>query len=295
MPALLFRVSFTGELGFEVNVPADYALSVWESIYQAGAEHGITAYGTEAMHVLRAEKGYIIIGQETDGTATADDVGLGWAVSKIKPDFVGKRSLARAAMSAPDRRQLVGVLTTDPQLVLEEGTQLMLGSGQRPPARPIGHVTSSYYSATLERSIALAMLAGGRCAYRPDTVRARAPAATCRFRSPRRCSSIRKESASMAELSAARRAPMIAASPMLRLQPPAARHILRGAPAVLEAAGNALGLSLSMPACRASVDPARAALWLGPDERLLLGEESSAIETATRLRPGAAPAAAFAG
>jgi sarcosine oxidase, subunit gamma len=88
----------------------------------------------------------------------------------------------------------------------------------------------------------------------------------------------------MAELSAVRRPPIVAASSMLRLQPPAARHILRGAPAVLDAAGKALGLSLSMPACRASVDAARAALWLGPDERLLLGEESSAIETATRLQ-----------
>ena len=87
----------------------------------------------------------------------------------------------------------------------------------------------------------------------------------------------------MAELSAARRPPIVAACSMLRLQPPAARHILRGAPAVLDAAGNALGLSLSMPACRASMSAARVALWLGPDERLLLGEESSAIETATRL------------
>jgi sarcosine oxidase, subunit alpha len=162
VPALLFRVSFTGELGFEVNVPSDYALAVWEAIYQAGAAHGISAYGTEAMHVLRAEKGYIIVGQETDGTATADDVGLGWAVSKIKPDFVGKRSLARPALSAADRRQLVGLLTTDAQLVLEEGTQVMLSSDQQPPVRPIGHVTSSYYSATLQRSIALAMVAAGR-------------------------------------------------------------------------------------------------------------------------------------
>ena len=162
VPALLFRVSFTGELGFEVNVPADYALAVWEAIYQAGAAHGVTAYGTEAMHVLRAEKGYIIVGQETDGTATADDVGLGWAVSKLKPDFVGKRSLARPALNAPDRRQLVGLLTADPKVVLEEGTQIMQAPGQRPPARAIGHVTSSYYSAALERSIALAMVAGGR-------------------------------------------------------------------------------------------------------------------------------------
>ena len=87
----------------------------------------------------------------------------------------------------------------------------------------------------------------------------------------------------MADLSAARRPPIITASPMLRLQPPAARHILRAAPTVLEAAGHALRLSLSMPVCRASADRTRAALWLGPDERLLLGEESSAAETTSRL------------
>ena len=162
VPGLLMRVSFTGELGFEVNVPSDYALAVWEAMYQAGTPHGITPYGTETMHVLRAEKGYIIVGQETDGTATADDVGLGWALGRNKPDFVGKRSLARPAMSASDRKQLVGLLTADPRIVLEEGTQVMSAAGLRPPARPIGHVTSSYHSATLERSIALALIAGGR-------------------------------------------------------------------------------------------------------------------------------------
>jgi sarcosine oxidase subunit alpha len=162
VPALLFRVSFTGELGFEVNVPADFALAVWQAIHQAGESHGITPYGTEAMHVLRAEKGYIIVGQETDGTVTADDVGLGWAIGRNKPDFVGKRSLARPAMSAPDRKQLVGLLTADPQLVLEEGAQVMRAAGQRPPLRPIGHVSSSYHSAILDRSIALALIAGGR-------------------------------------------------------------------------------------------------------------------------------------
>ena len=89
----LFRVSFTGELGYEVNVPADYGQAVWEAMYAAGQSHGITPYGTETMHVLRAEKGYIIVGQETDGTVTPDDAGLGWAIARSKPDFVGKRSL----------------------------------------------------------------------------------------------------------------------------------------------------------------------------------------------------------
>jgi sarcosine oxidase subunit alpha len=135
---------------------------VWEAIYAAGKEYDITPYGTEAMHVLRAEKGYIIVGQETDGTVTPDDAGLSWAIGKTKPDFVGKRSLQRPAMAAPDRKQLVGLLTTDPQVVLDEGSQVMLTEGQKPPARPLGHVTSSYHSAVLGRSIALALVSGGR-------------------------------------------------------------------------------------------------------------------------------------
>jgi sarcosine oxidase, subunit alpha len=159
---LLFRVSFTGELGFEVNVPADFGQAVWEAIYAAGQQYDITPYGTEAMHVLRAEKGYIIVGQETDGTVTPDDAGLGWAIGKTKPDFVGKRSLQRSSMMAENRKQLVGLFTTDPRTVLDEGSQVMQASGQKPPVRPIGHVTSSYHSAVLGRSIALALVAGGR-------------------------------------------------------------------------------------------------------------------------------------
>ena len=161
-PTRLFRVSFSGELGFEVNVPADYGLGVWEAIWAAGQAHGLTAYGTETMHVLRAEKGFIIVGQETDGTVTPDDAGLSWAIAKAKKDFVGKRSLARPAMSRPDRKQLVGLLTHDPNEVLDEGAQLVDEAGQSAPMRLIGHVTSSYHSATLGRSIALAMVAGGR-------------------------------------------------------------------------------------------------------------------------------------
>jgi len=162
VPMLLFRVSFTGELGFEVNVPADYGLAVWEAIYAAGQKHGITVYGTEAMHVMRAEKGYIIVGQDTDGTATPDDAGLSWAIGKSKPDFVGKRSLMRPAMSSPERKQLVGLATVDPQVVLEEGAQVAPSAGLTPPFKPIGHITSSYHSAVLKRSIALAMVSGGR-------------------------------------------------------------------------------------------------------------------------------------
>jgi len=162
VPARLFRVSFSGELGFEINVPADYGRAVWEAIYAAGEPHGITPYGTETMHVLRAEKGFIIVGQDTDGTNTPDDASVGWAVAKSKRDFVGKRSLARASMSDPSRKQLVGLLTEDARTVLEEGAQLVDNPGQPIPMRLLGHVTSSYASATLGHSIALAMLSGGR-------------------------------------------------------------------------------------------------------------------------------------
>jgi sarcosine oxidase subunit alpha len=162
VPMRLFRVSFTGELGFEVNVPAGYGLSVWEAVFSSGREAGIAPYGTETMHVLRAEKGYIIVGQETDGTVTPYDAGLGWAIGRNKADFVGKRALARPAMHAAARRQLVGLSTVDPAVVLEEGAQLVETRAQPPPMRLIGHVTSSYSSAALGRSIALALVEGGR-------------------------------------------------------------------------------------------------------------------------------------
>jgi sarcosine oxidase subunit alpha len=161
-PAMVFRVSFTGELGYEINVPADHGRSVWEAVCDSGAAAGITPYGTEAMHVLRAEKGYIIVGQDTDGTATPLDAGLAWAIGRKKPDFVGKRSLERATMQSPDRRQLVGLRTRDAGIVLEEGAQLTARPGQSAPMKVIGHVTSSYASAALGHSVALAMVAGGR-------------------------------------------------------------------------------------------------------------------------------------
>ena len=100
VPTRLFRMSFTGERGFEVNVPADYGQAVWEALWAEGQKHGACAYGTEAMHVLRAEKGYIIVGQDTDGTVTPDDAGLDWAVGKKKTDFVGIRGLTRPDLVA---------------------------------------------------------------------------------------------------------------------------------------------------------------------------------------------------
>jgi sarcosine oxidase subunit alpha len=161
-PCRLFRVSFTGELGYEINVPADFGRSVWEAVHESGRRFAITPYGTEAMHVLRAERGFIIVGQETDGTMTPDDVGLAGMIAKAKPDFVGKRSLARPDLVAAGRKQLVGLSTDDPNLVLDEGAQIVAEPGQAIPMPMLGHVTSSYWSANCGRSIALAVVADGR-------------------------------------------------------------------------------------------------------------------------------------
>jgi sarcosine oxidase subunit alpha len=161
-PARLFRVSFTGELGFEVNVPARHGRALWEAIRAAGQPYGITPYGTETMHVLRAEKGFILVGQDTDGTVTPGDAGLDWAIGKQKRDFVGKRSLARPDIVAKGRKQLVGLLTEDPKVVLEEGAQIVVDPNQPKPMTMIGHVTSSYWSEALGRSIAMALVEGGR-------------------------------------------------------------------------------------------------------------------------------------
>jgi sarcosine oxidase subunit alpha len=162
----LARISFSGELAFEVYVDPWHARSVWERIMQAGKPHGITPYGTETMHVLRAEKGYPIIGQDTDGTVTPQDLGMDWVVSKKKPDFVGKRSFDRAENHDPHRKQLVGVLPCDHETVLPEGSQVIgyCDDGNLPPAPVpmLGHVTSSYRSAELGRPFALALVKAGR-------------------------------------------------------------------------------------------------------------------------------------
>ena len=160
--ARIFRVSFTGELGYEVNVPTDYGRAVWEAIRVEAVKRGGCVYGTEAMHVLRAEKGFIIVGQETDGTVTPGDAGLAWAIGKNKRDFVGMRSLSRPDMLRPGRKQLVGLATLDPNTVLEEGAQITSIENAPAGTTALGHVTSSYWSAALEHSIALALVADGR-------------------------------------------------------------------------------------------------------------------------------------
>ena len=159
--ARVCRVSFSGELAFEVNVAAHYGLALWEAVIAAGEEHAITPYGTEAMHVLRAEKGFVIVGQETDGTVTPQDLGMDWAVSKTKGDFIGRRSLRRPDLTRAGRKRLVGLLPEDPAVLLPEGAQLVLDPGVGVPVPMVGHVTSSYRSAALGRTFALALLEDG--------------------------------------------------------------------------------------------------------------------------------------
>ena len=156
------RISFSGELAYEVNVPANYGRFMWEKLMQAGKKYKITPYGTETMHVLRAEKGYVIVGQDTDGSVTVDDLGLSWAISKTKGDFIGKRSLSRPDTIRKNRKHLVGLLTPDPQTVIPEGAQLVDDPRAPKPVPMVGHVSSSYYSACCGHSIALALVKGGR-------------------------------------------------------------------------------------------------------------------------------------
>jgi sarcosine oxidase subunit alpha len=160
IPARVARISFSGELAFEVSVAAWYGTALWDAVADAGAGTGpgITPYGTETMHVLRAEKAYPIVGQDTDGTVTPIDLGMAWVVSKRK-DFVGKRSLRRPDTARPDRKQLVALLPTDPDALLPEGAQLVADDD---PRRMLGHVTSSYRSAVLGRTFALALVERGR-------------------------------------------------------------------------------------------------------------------------------------
>jgi len=161
--ARICRISFSGELAYEINVSAWYGRAVWEQVHAAGQPYGITPYGTETMHVLRAEKGYVIVGQDTDGTVTPQDAGMGWVVSKQK-EFIGKRSFQRPDTQRADRKHLVGLLPADRTTRLPEGTQLLAPDADvtTVPVPMLGHVTSSYHSQALGRPFALALVAGGR-------------------------------------------------------------------------------------------------------------------------------------
>jgi sarcosine oxidase subunit alpha len=162
VPARVFRISFTGELSYEINVQANYALGVWEQLIEAGKKHGLTPYGTETMHVLRAEKGFIIVGQDTDGSVTPDDLDMSWCVGRNKPfSWIGLRGMSRDDSLREDRKQLVGLKPLDPNKVLPEGAQLVRDPNQSIPMDMVGHVSSSYYSAAMGYSFAMALIKGG--------------------------------------------------------------------------------------------------------------------------------------
>ena len=162
MRARVCRISFTGELSYEINVAGTEGRAMWEAVIEAGRDFGLLPYGTETMHLLRAEKGFVIVGQDTDGTVTPGDLGMNWIVNMDKGDFIGRRSLRRPDTVREDRKQLVGLLTDDAGAFIPEGAQLVDDPGAAIPMPMVGHVTSSYRSPVLGRAVALAMLAGGR-------------------------------------------------------------------------------------------------------------------------------------
>ena len=160
-PVRIFRISFSGELSYEIATPSGNGLKLWEALAAAGETHGIMPYGTEALHVMRAEKGFIMIGDETDGTVIPQDLDLGWAVSKKKTDFIGKRAQERTDLTRRGRKQLVGLLTENPEDVLPDGAHAVKRLREHVAMETIGHVTSSYFSPTLGHSIAMGLVNDG--------------------------------------------------------------------------------------------------------------------------------------
>ncbi len=163
--ARIMRASFTGELGYEIYISPKHALGLWELIFEHGKEFDLVPYGTETMHLLRAEKGYVVIGQETDGTVTPIDINFNWMIGKKKKDFIGKRSLKRSDTIREDRKQLVGIIPLNKSQFIEEGQHVVecatLPRKVKSPINYLGHVSSSYHSPNLNHCISLAMIKGG--------------------------------------------------------------------------------------------------------------------------------------
>jgi sarcosine oxidase subunit alpha len=306
--ARVMRISFSGELAYEINVPANVARGVWQALMDAGAPHGITPYGTETMHVLRAEKGFVIVGQDTDGSVTPLDLGMDWIVSKDK-DFIGRRSLARPDTARTDRKQLVGLLTVDPAAVLPEGAQLVADASVAVPVPMLGHVTSSYMSAALGRSIALALVKDGR---RRMGETLSAPLADGRVIRAKVVKPVFLENRGPSPFSeaiplarAAEKGTVPLESPLHPFGPAAAAppsdapgvaawerpflgHInLRGDPndaRFMAAVADVAGLALPTVANTTAESGAGVALWLGPDEWLLVtaGEREASVAASLR-------------
>ncbi len=151
---LAWRIGFTGELSYEIHVPASYGLHVWESLIAAGTDLGVTAFGVEAQRILRLEKGHLIVGQDTDGLTNAFSAGLDQLVKLDKDDFAGKPELGWASRGASDAPRLVALQPLDPLVVPAEASQIV-----RDHRHIAGRVTSSRLSPELGRAIALAQVA----------------------------------------------------------------------------------------------------------------------------------------
>ena len=293
-PIRLFRVSFTGEAGFEVNLAPDQAQRVWDTLRQ----RDVTPYGTDAMHVLRAEKGFIVVGQETDGTVTPDDLGLGWTIGGA--DFVGKRSLSLADLKRPDRKQLVGLLPVNPSILLEEGAQVTAGQSAG-AGSAIGHVTSSYRSPTLGRSFALALVAGGRARIGSTLhVPAQSGSVDVTVTEPVFFDNARERlrigplpRPALEPLMPAPHQPPLIARPCtsvhLNVLAPTTRLSIRAGSAAGTAIGLALGVLLPTVPCRSIIVRDRAALWLGPDEWLIVAPETASHLAAAGDQGGGRP------
>jgi sarcosine oxidase subunit alpha len=310
-PARIFRISFTGERAYEINVQADCAMHVWQALFERGAQFGLTPYGTEAMHVLRAEKGFILVGQDTDGSVTPEDLGMQWCVGRRKPfSWVGRRGLARPELQRPDRKHLVGLKPRDPAVVLDEGAQIVLEPEIRIPMEMVGHVTSSYFSPTLGHGFALALVRGGRerlgetvylpradgrvdaaeivrpVFYDPEGARQNAgPETKGRDGVLARRPAVESALAHRAGAGAAR-------GPVgLRIEelPFAGQLVLRGRgedPAFADAVEAALGLALPRTPLQFVGEGARglSLQWVSPDEWLILVDRDEAEATERRLR-----------
>lgn len=157
----VYRISFSGELSYEIAVPAGEGLAFWQACLAAGAEYDIIPYGTEALHVLRAEKGFVMIGDETDGTIIPQDLGLDWAISKKKADFLGKRGQERTFLANPERWKLVGLETLDGSVIPDGAIAVTDGVNANGQKNTEGRVTSTYYSPTLKRGIAMGLVLNG--------------------------------------------------------------------------------------------------------------------------------------
>lgn len=303
-PARLFRASFTGERGYELNVPADLGAAVWDALLARVEALGGCAYGTDAMHLLRAEKGYVIFGQDADGTLTPFDVGLGWAVARKKPDFVGKVGLTRPEFARSDRPQLVGLLVDDPAVVLEEGAQITAAPNPPPGTHALGHVTSAYASPTLGRGIALAVVEGGRARHGttlhvPMADRSIAVTVVDPVFWDRDGARLALADDAPATALAAATPVLVSADPLAGLAlpasdaltvvpaPAAARFALRLPESDVAAASAVLGFALPTVCGGTATGDRRDALWLGPDEWLIVAAPEVAAEIAAA--PLAAP------